>query len=64
MLKVDNIISLWRFVIPNMVSDLTMSIESSNNEQKSFEPQKCSQKWLKCRTNGVHCSMSSKEGVD
>ena len=43
MLKVDNIIPLWRVVIPNMVLEscpkLGMRIESPNNEQRivSFE---------------------------
>ena len=51
MLKVDNIIPLWRFVIPNMVSshalNLVMSIESSNVEQKYCESRRHSKKWLR-----------------
>ena len=48
MLEVDNIIPLWRVVIPNMASEscpnLVMSIESSNVGQRSWDLRKCSQK--------------------
>ena len=53
-LKVDNIISLWRVVIPNMVSE---SCHKRNNVNrilkyriKNCESQRSSQKCLKCRT--------------
>ena len=36
--------------------NLAMSIESSNVEQRSCEPRRCSQKWLKCQTKDVLCS--------
>jgi len=48
MLKVDNIISMLRVVVPNMVSDscsylnLVMSIDFSSVEQRSCEPRLCS----------------------
>ena len=56
MLKVNNIISLWRVVIPNMISEPCPKLSHVNRifkyRTKNCEPRWCSQKWLKCRTKG------------
>ena len=47
MLKVDNIIPLWRVVVHNMEShafNLAMLIKSSSVEQRSCECRMCSEK--------------------
>ena len=68
MLKMDNIIPLWRVVIPNMVSESCLKLGHVNRiikyRTKNCESQRCSQKWLKCRTNGVLCSRALEKGVE
>ena len=68
MFKVNNIIPLWRVVIPNMyqshVLNLVMSIESSNVEQRCCELRRCSQNVTKCRTNDIFCSRVLDKGIE
>ena len=68
MLKVDNIIPLWRIVISNMVLESCPKLSHVNRilkyRTKNCEPRRCSQKWLKCRTKGVLCSRASEKGVE
>ena len=51
MLKVDNIIPLWRVVIPNMVSESCPKLSHDN-------------RILKYRTKGVLCSRAPEKGVE
>jgi len=67
MFKVNNIILLWFWWLLTWYQDhtlnLVISIEFSNVEQRSCEPQRCSKKWLKCRTKGVLCSRAPESRV-
>ena len=67
MLKVDNIIPLWRVVISNMVSESYPKLSHVNRilkyRTKNCEPRRCSQELLKCRTKGVLCSRAPEKGV-
>ena len=68
MLKVDNIILLWRVVIPNMILESCSNLSHDNRflkyRTKNCEPWRCCQKWLKCQTNGVLCSKAWEKGVE
>ena len=67
-LKVDNIIPLWRSVISNMVSESCPKLSHINRilkyQTKNCDPRRCNQKWLKCRTNDVFCSRAPEKGVE